>query len=52
LTVKSEVPPGLNSVTVKQAKIIQHPAICKDNNKNYIYYNAIPNGGDVRIDYQ
>ena len=50
LTVKSEVPAGWTYAKVTQGGAVQAPEIVAENGRYYIYYNAIPNKGGVKIE--
>lgn len=50
LTVKSEVPAGWTYAKVTQGGAVQAPEIVAENGRYYIYYNAIPNKGGIKIE--
>jgi hypothetical protein len=47
LTLKTKVPANWASVTVNQALVTKNIASVLENGVSYIYYEAVPNGGNV-----
>ena len=49
LTLKTYVPEGWNAVEVQQGQETKRSDVVRENNTNYVMYQATPNGEDVKL---